>query len=61
MAFAFTADIRKHFVEHPRGREPRDFGAAGREAMREIVRRTLHVLGSAGKAVAIPDALKSSG
>ena len=52
LTLAFTAHLRKHFAEHPRDLEPRDFGAAGREAMREIVRRKLHVLGSAGKAAA---------
>lgn len=52
LTLAFTAHIRKNFAEHPRDLEPRDFAAAGREAMREIVRRKIRILGSAGKAAA---------
>ncbi len=53
LTLAFTACIRKHFTEHRRDLEMRDFAAAGRDAMRDIVRRKLHVLGSAGKSDAV--------
>ncbi len=50
LTLAFVAHIRRYFSEHPRALEPRDFCADGREAMREIVRRKLEILGSAGTA-----------
>jgi len=57
LTLAFTAYIRRHFSERPRDLEPRDFCAEGREAMREIVRRKIRVLGSAGKAALVRDRL----
>ena len=48
---AFTAAIRKHFVEHPDHFDPRQYLTPARDHIRELVRHKMHdVLGCSGKA-----------
>lgn len=53
LCMAMVSNIRRYFTENPQALEPRDYMAAGREAMRELVRRKVRVFGSAGKADAV--------
>ncbi len=50
LRLALTAKIRQVFAENPGEFDPRKYLAPGRDAIREMVRRKLHVLGCAGKA-----------
>jgi fructose-bisphosphate aldolase class II len=50
LRMALTAKIRQVFVEKPSEFDPRKYLGPGREAIREMVKRKLHVLGCAGKA-----------
>ncbi len=47
---AMTAAIRKAFVEDPSNFDPRKYLTPAREAMKQVVKHKLHVLGCAGKA-----------
>jgi fructose-bisphosphate aldolase class II len=47
---ALTAKIRQVFAEKPSEFDPRKYLGPGREAIREMVKRKLHVLGCVGKA-----------
>lgn len=60
LTLAFLAEIRKYLCEHPRDLEMRDWAAPGREAMRNLVRHKLHVLGSNGKSDAVMAEIKKS-
>lgn len=50
LRLALTAKIRQVFAESPGEFDPRKYLGPGRDAIREMVRHKLHVLGSAGKA-----------
>jgi len=50
LRMALTAKIRQVFAEKPAEFDPRKYLGPGREAIREMVRHKLHVLGCAGKA-----------
>ncbi|MBN2212181.1 MAG: class II fructose-1,6-bisphosphate aldolase [Sedimentisphaerales bacterium] len=50
LRLASTAAIRKVFAEKPAEFDPRNYLGPARDAMREMVRHKLHVLGCAGKA-----------
>lgn len=50
LRLALTAKIREVFSETPGEFDPRKYLGPGRDAMREVVRGKLHVLGCAGKA-----------
>jgi fructose-bisphosphate aldolase class II len=50
LRMALTAKIRQVFAEKPAEFDPRKYLGPGREAIREMVKRKLHVLGCAGKA-----------
>ena len=50
LRMALTAKIRQVFAEAPAEFDPRKYLGPGREAIREMVKRKLHVLGCAGKA-----------
>ena len=50
LRMALTAKIRQIFAEKPREFDPRKYLGPGREAIKEMVKRKLHVLGCAGKA-----------
>jgi len=50
LRLALTAAIRRIFHEKPSEFDPRKYLGPGRDAMRELVRHKLHVLGCAGKA-----------
>jgi len=50
LRMALTAKIRQVFAEKPGEFDPRKYLGPGREAIREMVKRKLHVLGCAGKA-----------
>jgi fructose-bisphosphate aldolase class II len=50
LRLALTAKIRQVFAEKPAEFDPRKYLGPGREAIREMVRHKLHVLGCAGKA-----------
>ncbi len=50
LRLAVTAKIRQVCVEKPSEFDPRKFLGPGREAIKEMVRHKLHVLGCAGKA-----------
>lgn len=50
LRMALTAKIRQVFAEKPGEFDPRKYLGPGREAIREMVRHKLHVLGCAGKA-----------
>jgi fructose-bisphosphate aldolase, class II len=50
LRMALTAKIRQVFAEKPGEFDPRKYLAPGRDAIREMVRHKLHVLGCAGKA-----------
>jgi len=50
LRLALTAKIRQVFSEHPDQFDPRKYLGPGREAIKEMVRRKLHVLGCAGQA-----------
>ena len=48
---AMTANIRKHFVEHPDHFDPRQYLKPARQAVKDMVAHKItNVLGSAGKA-----------
>ncbi len=49
LRLAMTATIRREFHEHPENFDPRKYLGPARDAIREMVRRKLHVLGCAGK------------
>ncbi|MBI3947818.1 MAG: ketose-bisphosphate aldolase [Armatimonadetes bacterium] len=53
LRLALTAKIRKVFTESPGEFDPRKYLGPGRDAIRELVRHKLHVLGVAGKAAAV--------
>jgi fructose-bisphosphate aldolase class II len=44
-----TATIRKKFYEDPGNFDPRNYLGPARDAIREMVRHKLHVLGCAGR------------
>ena len=50
LRMALTAKIRQVFAEKPAEVDPRKYLGPGRDAIREMVRHKLHVLGCAGKA-----------
>jgi len=50
LRMALTAKIRQVFCESPSEFDPRKYLGPGREAIKEMVRHKLHVLGCAGKA-----------
>jgi fructose-bisphosphate aldolase, class II len=50
LRMALTAKIRQVFSEKPAEFDPRKYLGPGRDAIREMVRHKLHVLGCAGKA-----------
>ena len=50
LRLALTAKIRQVFAEVPREFDPRKYLGPGREAIKEMVRHKLHVVGCAGKA-----------
>jgi len=50
LRLAITAVLRKEFSEHPENFDPRKYLAPARDALKEMVRHKLHVLGCAGKA-----------
>lgn len=50
LRMALTAKIRQVFAETPGEFDPRKYLGPGREAIKEMVRHKLHVLGCAGKA-----------
>jgi fructose-bisphosphate aldolase class II len=50
LRMALTAKIRQVFSEKPSEFDPRKYLGPGREAIKEMVRHKLHILGCAGKA-----------
>ena len=50
LRLALTAKIRQVYAESPSEFDPRKYLGPGREAIREMVKHKLHVLGCAGKA-----------
>jgi len=50
LRLALTGAVRKVFAEKPAEFDPRNYLGPGRDAMREVVKHKVHVLGSAGKA-----------
>ncbi len=50
LRMALTAKIRQVFAEKPSEFDPRKYLGPGREAIKDMVRHKLHVLGCAGKA-----------
>ncbi len=50
LRMALTAKIRQVYAEKPAEFDPRKYLGPGRDAIREMVRHKLHVLGCAGKA-----------
>ena len=50
LRMALTAKIRQVYAEKPGEFDPRKYLGPGRDAIREMVRHKLHVLGCAGKA-----------
>jgi fructose-bisphosphate aldolase class II len=50
LRMALTAKIRQVFAEKPAEFDPRKYLGPGRDAIKEMVRHKLHVLGCAGKA-----------
>jgi len=50
LRMALTAKIRQVFAEKPSEFDPRKYLGPGREAIKEMVRHKLHILGCAGKA-----------
>ncbi len=50
LRLALTAKIRQVFAEKPAEFDPRNYLGPGREAIKQMVKRKLHVLGCAGKA-----------
>jgi fructose-bisphosphate aldolase class II len=50
LRLALTAKIRQVFAEKPREFDPRKYLGPGREAIKDMVKHKLHVLGCAGKA-----------
>ena len=50
LRMALTAKIRQVFAEKPSEFDPRKYLGPGRDAIREMVKHKLHVLGCAGKA-----------
>ena len=50
LRMALTAKIRQVFAEKPAEFDPRKYLGPGREAIKDMVRHKLHVLGCAGKA-----------
>ncbi len=50
LRMALTAKIRQVFAEKPREFDPRKYLGPGRDAIKEMVRHKLHVLGCAGRA-----------
>jgi len=61
LRLALTAKIRKTFAEKPAEFDPRKYLGPGREAIKEMVKHKLHVLGVAGKADAVIDQWKKLG
>jgi len=51
LRMALTAKIRQVFAEKPSEFDPRKYLGPGREAIKDMVKHKLHVLGCAGKAV----------
>ena len=50
LRMALTAKIRQVYAETPAEFDPRKYLGPGRDAIKDMVKRTLHVLGCAGKA-----------
>ena len=50
LRLAMTATIRKFFMEHPEKFDPREYMGPGRQAIKELVKHKMQVLGTAGKA-----------
>ncbi|HHX42237.1 MAG TPA: class II fructose-1,6-bisphosphate aldolase [Armatimonadetes bacterium] len=61
LRLALTAKIRKTFAEKPAEFDPRKYLGPGREAIKEMVKHKLHVLGVAGKADAVVEQWKKLG
>jgi len=57
LRLALTASIRKHFVEHPGDFDPRKYLGPGRDAIKDMVKHKLQVLGLVGKAQLVRDEL----
>jgi len=51
LRMAVTAKIRQVFAEKPREFDPRKYLGPGREAIKDMVKHKLHILGCTGKAV----------
>ena len=50
LRLAMTATIRREFVKNPTNFDPRKYLGPARTAIKDMVKRKLHVLGVAGKA-----------
>lgn len=50
LRLAMTATIRKFFAEHPEKFDPREYMGPGRQAIKELVKHKMQVLGTAGRA-----------
>jgi len=50
LRLAMTSTIRKEFDENPSNFDPRKYLGPAREAIKQVVRHKLHILGCAGKA-----------
>jgi fructose-bisphosphate aldolase class II len=59
LRMALTAKIRQVFAEKPSEFDPRNYLGPGREAIKDMVKRKLHVLGCAGKAAECLEATES--
>jgi len=53
LCIAMIGNVRKYLSENPQTCEPRDYLADGREAVKELVRRKVRIMGSSGKASAM--------
>ena len=49
LRLAMTATIRREFHEHPENFDPRKYLGPARQAIKDMVKHKLHVLGCAGK------------
>ncbi len=61
LRLAMTGMIRQQFVENPENFDPRKYLGPARSAIKDMVKRKLHVLGVAGKADVVRDQLKKGG
>ena len=51
LRMAYTNGIKKCMEEHPKLFDPKVYGAAGREEVKQRVKHRMHVVGSVGKAI----------